>query len=177
MRSPALFVLILLVLGGCSSAEQAAPPAQTPETEPAPSTGSAPALSPTSTPESDSAAVAIDMQQARAAIETRVSDGTATEQDLRMLKAICSHQGDRACRDAAAARLAGGAPAAEPNEPKNTNKEEELKQMRAALEGKAWDGQATVDELRMLKAICSHHGDRVCRDRAAALLRKAAEAR
>jgi uncharacterized coiled-coil protein SlyX len=47
--------------------------------------------------------------------------------------------------------------------------------MRKQLEAKAWAGNATVEEIRMLKAICSHQGDRACRDRAAALLRGTAK--
>lgn len=43
--------------------------------------------------------------------------------------------------------------------------------IRRGLENKVWGGKATVDEIRMLKAICSHMGDRQCRDRAAAMLK------
>ena len=45
--------------------------------------------------------------------------------------------------------------------------------LRAQLEPKVWAGRASVDEIRMLKAICSHQGDRDCRDRAAKLIPKA----
>ncbi|MEI2687870.1 MAG: hypothetical protein V9G14_17780 [Cypionkella sp.] len=44
--------------------------------------------------------------------------------------------------------------------------------LRAQLEPKVWAGRASVDEIRMLKAICSHQGDRDCRDRAARLIPK-----
>jgi len=44
--------------------------------------------------------------------------------------------------------------------------------IRRGLEGKVWSGKATLDEIRMLKAICSHMGDRACRDRAAAMLKQ-----
>ncbi|MFO0593047.1 MAG: FHA domain-containing protein [Polyangiaceae bacterium] len=44
--------------------------------------------------------------------------------------------------------------------------------IRKGLEGKVWSGKATLDEIRMLKAICSHMGDRACRDRAAAMLKQ-----
>jgi hypothetical protein len=44
-------------------------------------------------------------------------------------------------------------------------------QMRAQLEPKAWAGNATPDELKLLRALCSYIGDRACRDRAAALLK------
>ena len=41
---------------------------------------------------------------------------------------------------------------------------------RAQLEPKVWNGRATLEEIRMLRAICKHMGDRPCSDRAAALL-------
>jgi len=41
---------------------------------------------------------------------------------------------------------------------------------RAALEPRVFSGRASPDEIRMLKAICKHQGDRACSDRAAALL-------
>ena len=44
--------------------------------------------------------------------------------------------------------------------------------IRRGLEGKVWSGKASLDEIRMLKAICSHMGDRACRDRAAAMLKQ-----
>lgn len=44
-------------------------------------------------------------------------------------------------------------------------------QQRAQLEPKAWAGKATLDEIRLLRAICSYMADRACRDRAAALLK------
>jgi hypothetical protein len=47
--------------------------------------------------------------------------------------------------------------------------------IRRGLEGKVWSGKATVDEIRMLKAICSHMGDRACRDRASAMLKQKLE--
>lgn len=43
--------------------------------------------------------------------------------------------------------------------------------IRRGLEGKVWSGKASVEEIRMLKAICSHQGDRACRDRANAMLK------
>jgi hypothetical protein len=43
---------------------------------------------------------------------------------------------------------------------------------RAQLEPKVWSGKATPDEVRLLKAICRHQGDRSCSERAAALLNK-----
>ena len=45
--------------------------------------------------------------------------------------------------------------------------------LRAQLEPKVWAGRASVDEIRMLKAICSYQGDRDCRDRAAKLIPQA----
>ncbi len=41
---------------------------------------------------------------------------------------------------------------------------------RATLEPRVFGGHASSDEIRMLKAICKHQGDRACSDRAAALL-------
>jgi pSer/pThr/pTyr-binding forkhead associated (FHA) protein len=41
---------------------------------------------------------------------------------------------------------------------------------RAQLEPKVWNGRASPEEIRMLRAICKHMGDRPCSDRAAALL-------
>ncbi len=44
--------------------------------------------------------------------------------------------------------------------------------MRRAIEGKVWSGKASADEIRMLRAICSHMGDKACRDRATAMLKQ-----
>jgi hypothetical protein len=44
--------------------------------------------------------------------------------------------------------------------------------LRDQLAPKVWGGRASVDEIRMLKAICSHLGDRPCRDRATEALAK-----
>jgi pSer/pThr/pTyr-binding forkhead associated (FHA) protein len=41
---------------------------------------------------------------------------------------------------------------------------------RAQLEPRVWSGRASPDEIRMLRAICKHMGDRVCIERASALL-------
>ncbi|MFS8069378.1 MAG: hypothetical protein ACMG6S_23695, partial [Byssovorax sp.] len=46
---------------------------------------------------------------------------------------------------------------------------------RKALEPKVFGGKGTIDDIRLLKAICSHLGNRDCRDRAAALLKKKLE--
>ncbi|MEP7120626.1 MAG: FHA domain-containing protein [Byssovorax sp.] len=46
---------------------------------------------------------------------------------------------------------------------------------RKALEPKVFGGRGTIDDIRMLKAICSHLGNRECRDRASALLKKKLE--
>jgi hypothetical protein len=43
-------------------------------------------------------------------------------------------------------------------------------EMRRQLEPKVWSGKASVDEIRMLKAICAHMHDAPCRSRAAAAL-------
>jgi uncharacterized coiled-coil protein SlyX len=47
------------------------------------------------------------------------------------------------------------------------------REMRRELEPKVFAGRGTVEEIRMLKAICAAQGDRACRDRASALLPKA----
>jgi hypothetical protein len=44
--------------------------------------------------------------------------------------------------------------------------------MRRALEPKVWGGRATIEEIRLLKAICSHMGDRACRERANTMLKQ-----
>ncbi len=46
---------------------------------------------------------------------------------------------------------------------------------RKALEPKVFSGRGTIEDIRLLKAICSHLGNRDCRDRAAALLKKKLE--
>lgn len=46
---------------------------------------------------------------------------------------------------------------------------------RRRLEPKVWSGKATEEEIRLLKAMCSHMGDRACRDRASAMLKKKQE--
>lgn len=44
--------------------------------------------------------------------------------------------------------------------------------MRRQLEPKVWSGEASTEEIRMLKAICSSDGDRGCRDRASEMLKR-----
>jgi ABC transport system ATP-binding/permease protein len=43
-------------------------------------------------------------------------------------------------------------------------------QARAQLEPRVWAGKATTEEIRLLRAICRHMGDRACADRAGAML-------
>lgn len=43
--------------------------------------------------------------------------------------------------------------------------------MRKQLEPKVWGGRASIDEIKMLKAICGHMGDHACRARANAMLK------
>jgi hypothetical protein len=43
---------------------------------------------------------------------------------------------------------------------------------RRSLEPKVWGGRATEEEIRLLKAICSHMGDHACRNRAQAMLKQ-----
>jgi hypothetical protein len=42
--------------------------------------------------------------------------------------------------------------------------------MRRALEPKVWNGNASLDEMRLLKAICTHMGDQQCRNRVSAMI-------
>ena len=42
--------------------------------------------------------------------------------------------------------------------------------MRRALEPKVWNGNATLDEMRLLKAICTHMGNQQCRNRVSAMI-------
>lgn len=43
---------------------------------------------------------------------------------------------------------------------------------RRNLEPKVWGGKASIEEIRMLRAICIHLGDSACRDRATAMLKQ-----
>ncbi|EYF06053.1 FHA domain-containing protein [Chondromyces apiculatus] len=43
---------------------------------------------------------------------------------------------------------------------------------RKSLEPKVWGGRASVEEIKMLRAICNHMGDKACRDRAGAMLKQ-----
>jgi hypothetical protein len=42
---------------------------------------------------------------------------------------------------------------------------------RKVLEPKVWAGKASLEEMRMLKGICVHMGDRTCRDRVDAMIK------
>lgn len=53
--------------------------------------------------------------------------------------------------------------------PMNRSEEE---QQRKQLEAKVFQGKATVDEIKMLSALCFHLQNKECRDRANALLKK-----
>lgn len=44
--------------------------------------------------------------------------------------------------------------------------------MRRSIEKKVWAGRGSIEEIRMLKAICSHQRDLPCRDKAAAMLKQ-----
>ena len=46
-----------------------------------------------------------DENSARRGLENRVFGGNASESDIRQLRAICSSQGDRVCRDRCTAML------------------------------------------------------------------------
>jgi len=80
-------------------------PAATPVAAPAP----APAAPETpSTKASELALQGPDGEaKARAQLEARVASGRATPDDLKLLRAICKHMGDRGCSDRASALLAG----------------------------------------------------------------------
>ena len=43
--------------------------------------------------------------------------------------------------------------------------------MRKQLEPKVWGGRASMEEMRMLRAICAHMGDHACRNRASAMIK------
>ncbi len=47
--------------------------------------------------------------------------------------------------------------------------------MRKQLEPRVWGGRASVDDIKMLKAICGHMGDHACRNRASEMLKKKLE--
>lgn len=178
-RAPALLTVLAVI--GCAPSEPVGPGPISPDNPPPaataqPDTTGTPgetAPAPPATPgEADMAAV-------RAQIEARLGNVTADE--LRMLRAICSHQGDRGCRDKAAAQLAkggAGTPAPEGGPTTTTGPAEDDDwaaregQVRAQLEPKVWGGTASTEEIRMLKAICAHQGDKACRDRATETLEK-----
>ncbi len=44
-----------------------------------------------------------------------------------------------------------------------------------ALSPRVWSGKGTEDDIKMLKALCAHAGNRECRDRASAMLKKKQE--
>jgi hypothetical protein len=44
--------------------------------------------------------------------------------------------------------------------------------IRKGIEGKVWSGKASVDEIKMLIAICRHQKDMACKDRAAQMLKQ-----
>jgi hypothetical protein len=115
------------------------------------------------------------------------SDGTKDETEL--LVKICQQQGDQACLDACGKKLGrkikydgGGAPsvastgsagsAAVGQEHKEPDSElarardlvlkMQYEPARKALEPKVLDGNASREEIRMLKTICQKQGDRMC---------------
>lgn len=44
--------------------------------------------------------------------------------------------------------------------------------IRKQLEPKVWGGRGSIDDIKMLRAICGHMGDHACRNRASELLKK-----
>jgi len=69
----------------------------------------------------------------------------------------------------AAAGPAGDSPTARAAELALEGREGEAR-ARAQLEPRVWGGRASPEEIRMLRAICKHMGDRTCSDRASAIL-------
>ncbi|MBI4702726.1 MAG: FHA domain-containing protein [Deltaproteobacteria bacterium] len=63
-------------------------------------------------------------------------------------------------------------PAAPPQPTKTTPDEFDEISQRRNLENKVWSGRGSEAEIKMLRAICSHQGDRACRDRASAMLKQ-----
>jgi pSer/pThr/pTyr-binding forkhead associated (FHA) protein len=47
---------------------------------------------------------------------------------------------------------------------------------RKQLEPRVWGGRGSIDDIKMLKAICGHMGDHACRNRASEMLKKKLEA-
>lgn len=85
-----------------------------------------------------------------------------------------SHVGASPSQAASAAetKTAGSAPAPSQAQPGAALDSSAYPEQRRQLEPKVWSGKASVDEIRLLRAICSHQGDASCRDRAGALLQK-----
>jgi hypothetical protein len=80
-----------------------------------PSAPAAPAPAPAPTPEAPAGPKTNELAlqgpdgeaKARAQLEAKVSSGRASLEDIKLLRAICRHMGDRACSDRASALLAG----------------------------------------------------------------------
>lgn len=60
--------------------------------------------------------------------------------------------------------------AAAPAAPSDPSKELDEYALRRSLEPKVWSGRASVEEIRLLRVLCSHQGDMECRVRAASML-------
>jgi pSer/pThr/pTyr-binding forkhead associated (FHA) protein len=56
--------------------------------------------------------------------------------------------------------------------PQGAPEKSQYASQRRVLEPKVWAGKATIDEIKLLRAMCSHDGDRLCRDRANTMLRQ-----
>jgi hypothetical protein len=79
-------------MGGAPPSSPAAPTAPTAAAQPTSPTGALSAPTP-------------DMVQMRAQLEPKAWAGRASEDELKLLRALCAYMGDRACRDRAAALL------------------------------------------------------------------------
>lgn len=119
---------------------------------------------------------------ARLVIEKRALSAEGTRDETELLGRICQAQGDEACVEACGKKLGrklkmdAGAPARPPASSSGVPKEPDndvararqlllegkYKDARKILEPKVIDGKASVEEIRMLKAVCKEEGDRMC---------------
>jgi len=114
-------------------------------------------------------------RKARKMLEPRVFSGRGTIDEARMLKAICRHQKDAACVARAnqiLVEMATRSPdAGSPVDAgAQTVLDEGESKARRMLEPRVMSGRATIDEVRMLKAICRHQKDTECVERANGIL-------
>ncbi|MBI5535341.1 MAG: hypothetical protein HY898_21615 [Deltaproteobacteria bacterium] len=111
-------------------------------------------------------------RKARRMLEPRVWSGKATIDEVRMLKAICRHQKDAECV-ARANQILSDMSSANPYVDagsQDTVLDEGERKARLEIEQRLWSGKATIDEVKMLKAICRHQKDAACVERASKVL-------